>query len=235
MDFGLSYRRVAALALFAAAMLAAERINFSPIVGQAGQSFTATQFFAPTIAAFLGFGLGLAALAVSQVANFVILGKAASAVSVLRLATPLFAAHYFATAQNETRNPANILVPIAAIAVFLSVPAGFSAWYYSLYWLIPVCVSVFGLGKNLFARSLGATFTAHAVGSAIWSLSVPMTAAQWTSLVFVTAVERISFAAGISLAYVAASAATAYASKRIDISPVRFEKRYAAIVARPLW
>jgi len=52
-------------------------------------------------------------------------------------------------------------------------------------------------------RSLGATFTAHAIGGALWIWTVPMTKAMYVTLLPITFYERLFFAAGIALSYVA--------------------------------
>src|SRR3990172_1095426 len=60
---------------------------------------------------------------------------------------------------------------IGIISVFIIMfinlhPIGRTVWFYSIYWLIPLIVWPFR-NNFLLARSLGATFTIHAVGGAI--------------------------------------------------------------------
>ncbi len=220
-------RTVAAVLAFSVALLVADRINFSQVLGQQNQYFTLSQFFAPSVASFLGIYLGMFTLGASLLVGFFIAGKAVTATGLLLLSTPLFASYYFANVGKKRFDPMILAVPVVAMAIFISIPAGAGAWYYSLFWLIPIGISIFGLGKNLLARSLGATFTAHAVGSAIWSLAVPMTSAQWTMLLPVTATERLLFASGIAISYVAATSIAKYASKQYDLTPLKLEKQYA--------
>jgi hypothetical protein len=54
----------------------------------------------------------------------------------------------------------------------------------------------------LLARTLGATFTAHAVGGALWITFMHLPKAAWIGLIPVVAIERISFALGMALFYI---------------------------------
>jgi len=232
LSMGLSKRKLMFLGAFAVFAAIAEQINFAPIIGSDASYFTLFQFFGPIVASFLGLGLGLVALAASQAVNMVVLGKAISLVSVLRLSTMLFAAYYFARIDFKKLDAVGIGVPLACMALFVMTPAGAGAWYYSLYWLIPVAVRVFGWSKNLLARSLGATFTAHAIGSVIFAYSLPYTSAQWTALVPITAYERLMFAAGIAVSYVAFTTLIDRASERADFSELKVERAYS--LAKPV-
>jgi len=232
LSMGLSKRKLMFLGAFAVFAAIAEQVNFAPIIGSDASYFTLFQFFGPIVASFLGLGLGLVALAASQVVNMVVLGKAITLVSVLRLSTMLFAAYYFARIDFKKLDAVGIGVPLACMALFVATPAGAGAWYYSLYWLIPVAVRVFGWSKNLLARSLGATFTAHAIGSVLFAYSLPYTAAQWTALVPITAFERLMFAAGIAASYVAFTTLLDWASERADFSELKVERAYS--LAKPV-
>ncbi|MFA6907667.1 MAG: hypothetical protein WC263_02465, partial [Candidatus Micrarchaeia archaeon] len=72
---------------------------------------------------------------------------------------------------------------------------------YSLYWLIPAIA--LALPEHLLLRSLGSTFTAHAIGGVIWIYSFPTTPAFWMMLIPIVAFERLLFALGISGSYIA--------------------------------
>lgn len=225
-----SGRKALFLVLFMAGAAIAEQLNFSTIIGAPNAAFTAFQFFGPIVASFLGLGLGLAALLLSQAFNFVVLGKAVTAINILRLSTMMFAAYYFARVDfGAKKDYVTVGVPLACMALFLLTPAGGQAWYYSLYWLIPVAVAVFGWSKNLVARSLGATFTAHAVGSVIFAYSYSYTADMWTGLIPVVAYERLMFTAGIVVSYVAMTTVLDYASRYADLSALNIEKAHSLL------
>ena len=55
--------------------------------------------------------------------------------------------------------------------------------------------------RSFYAQALGATFTAHAVGSVIWLYTMPMAQEAWLALIPQVAIERLTFAAGIVVAY----------------------------------
>jgi len=57
-------------------------------------------------------------------------------------------------------------------------PVGAQAWFYSMYWLLPVLLFLLP-ARTQFTEALGATFVQHAVGSVIWLYVVPTTAVIW--------------------------------------------------------
>ncbi len=93
-----------------------------------------------------------------------------------------------------------IVLPLFAFAAFLLHPVGWQAGLYTLYWLVPLCISFFSL-KHPFFKALASTFVAHAVGSVIWLYTVPMAAEQWLSLIPAVACERLLFATGATLLF----------------------------------
>lgn len=91
-------------------------------------------------------------------------------------------------------------IPFACISLFLIHPIGSEAALYSAYWIIPIMIALFK-SRSLYAQALGATFTAHAVGSVIWLYTMPMAQEAWLALIPQVALERCTFAAGIVVAY----------------------------------
>lgn len=166
-------------------------------------SFTLFDLFAPTSGAFFGGPIGIASVFLMSMVNLLI--KVSQGVvplagpqftgAVVRLFPTLFAVYYFAK-----KDRSNIIIPILAMIIFWANPVGRQVWYYALYWLIPVFA--YFRRDNLFIRSLGATFSAHAVGGAAWIWAFHLPAKIWISLIPVVAAERLLFAAGISLSYV---------------------------------
>ncbi|MFH1106274.1 MAG: hypothetical protein V1787_00085 [Candidatus Micrarchaeota archaeon] len=188
--------------LFAVVVLAADQIKVFDVLGAQGQYFTLFQFFGPIAGGILGPVLGVAAVLLSQSASFVVLGKDATLLNLFRLMPMLFAAYYFASYKNKA-STATWLVPVAAIALFAVHPVGQQAWFFTAFWLIPL--AAIALPENLLLRSLGSSFTAHAVGSVVWLYALPSTAAFWTALIPVVVMERLLFAGGISASFVAAN------------------------------
>lgn len=220
--------KIVFLILFTLLALVGMNFNFSKLIGADSQFFTFFQFFGPISGGFLGAGFGAGAVLLAQLINFFVNGKEATMINLLRLLPMLFAAYYFAKNKERLlKDKLSILIPFIAIGVFVTNPAGAQVWYFSLYWLIPIVVKF--LPDNLFLRSLGATFTAHAIGSIVWVLFVPMTTTQWSALIPVVAYERALFAIGISVSYILFTNILAALDRAtsIDLSKhVDIEKRY---------
>lgn len=197
----ISKKRIIFLALFIALVFAANRINFSSVVGADKQYFTLFQFFGPVAGSFLGPLFGAVSVLFAQGIDFLISGKAFSLINIVRLTPMLFAACYFGAKKKNW----SIAVPLIAMSAFIIHPVGRQAWVYSLFWTIPVIIALMPAKylNSLWLKSLGATFTAHAVGTAAWIWSIPMTADQWITLIPITAVERLLFAGGIAVSYIA--------------------------------
>jgi hypothetical protein len=220
-----SIRGLVFLAVFTVLALLSMQINFSALVGANNQFFTVFQFFGPIAGGFLGLW-GIAVVLVAQLANFMIAGKEANLINIVRLLPMLFAVCYFSrNGISGLKDRLGIAVPLLAILAFWLHPVGQQAWYYALFWTIPIIVKF--LPDRLFLRSLGATFTAHAVGGMFWVWTVPMTADQWTALLPVTAYERVLFALGITVSYVLFTNLLNAVDKVLNINNyITLEKRY---------
>ena len=214
------------LILFSALAFAGQRINFSALVGTDNQFFTLFQFFGPIAGSFLGPVVGVAAVLIAEAANFFAVGSEWTALNLVRLLPMLFAAYYFGV--NKDKIKVGIVVPLAAIALFVLHPIGRQAWFFSLYWTIPIIVKILPqkYSQNAFLRSLGATFTAHSVGGAAWVWTVPMTANQWAGLIPVVAYERILFALGITGAYILFNTLLDKLDSRLTSDAVHIDKKY---------
>lgn len=194
-----SAKGLAFLLLFSVLVLIADQINFSQALGVENKYFTFFQFIGPISAGFLGAGAGVLSVLLAEAVSFVLLGKTVDVINILRLAPMLFAAFYFA--KYSKGKLAQAVVPIACMALFIINPTGAQSWQYSLFWLIPAIVLL--LPENLFLRSLGSTFTAHAIGGIVWLYFVPTTPAFWLALIPIVIMERTLFALGISASYFA--------------------------------
>ncbi|HBW74389.1 MAG: hypothetical protein UX10_C0015G0002 [Candidatus Magasanikbacteria bacterium GW2011_GWA2_45_39] len=159
-------------------------------------AFTLFDLFGPLAAAFIGTWPGIVAVAAVEVFNFFAHGaRVLDAGTVIRFFPMLFAVWYFGR-----KNPLVLLAPLLAIISFVVHPIGRTVWYFSLYWTIPIACH-FLRDHFLFARALGATFTAHAVGGALWIYVFKMPAIVWVGLIPVVARERLVFALGITCSY----------------------------------
>jgi len=222
-DNVLSAKGLAFLMLFTVAVLLASNINFSQVLGAPNQQFTFFQFIGPIAGGFLGAGAGVLSVLLAEVVSFAWLGTPLELISVLRLLPMLFAALYFSRYAKGRITQA--IVPLACMALFISNPIGGQAWYYSLYWLIPAIALT--LPENLFLRSLGSTFTAHAIGGVIWLYFVPTTPAFWIALIPIVAFERLMFAAGISVSYYAVNTLFARMESVAKSGIISIDMRYA--------
>ena len=189
-------KKLLALVLFFILGLIALQIPFTRLLG-ANVRFTLYDFIAPTMGAFLSTLPGILTVLLIQLINFILHPTAINGVgSIIRLFPILFAVFYF----NKKRS-VNMIIPIVAIVIFNLHPIGRSAWQYSLLWLIPVFTHFFR--KNLYLRSLGATFTAHSVGGVIWIWAFGLNREMWLALIPQSLMERALMAGGISLSYFA--------------------------------
>ncbi|MEM3610138.1 MAG: hypothetical protein QXJ06_03230 [Candidatus Aenigmatarchaeota archaeon] len=202
---------------------------FGDSTSNAPKTFTLFQFIGPTAGAFLSTSYGLVVVFIAQLTDFIIKGKEFSIASILFLFPALGAVYFFsAYAKKKAMNDIlTYLIPIAAISLFAIHPVGRDALLYTSFWLIPIIVKF--LPKNLFLRSLGATFTTHAIGSTIWLYLFETSSAFWLALIPIVIVERITFALGISVTFIVFNTILNLVStKIIDISKhINIEKEYA--------
>ena len=182
-------RKVLFSVIFTILGLLAFQVSVSKIVGS-GQSFTLFELLGPIGGMFLGPVLGAISVFFVRAFNIVISRQPLDLLTIIRFLPMMLAAVYFGLKQKKTA----IIFPIC-IALFLLNPIGRQAWIYSAIWLIPFAAS-FGK-KRLILNSLGATFTAHAVGSVIFLYTFGLTPAIWMSLIPVVFIERGVFTLGI--------------------------------------
>ncbi|MDO8676037.1 MAG: hypothetical protein Q7K16_00015 [Candidatus Azambacteria bacterium] len=159
--------------------------------------FTIYDAFAPAAGSFIGSIPGVIAVFFMQFFNFLVHGaQFEDAGTIIRFFPTLFAVLYF-----SKKGKINLIIPVLAIAAFIAHPIGRTVWYFSLFWLIPM-VAHFFRDRFLLARALGATFTAHAVGGALWIWAFALPAPVWNSLIPVVIAERLLFALGISGSFI---------------------------------
>ena len=165
--------------------------------------FTLFDLFAPISGSFLGVGVGIISVIVMQIFNLVIHGFGSvdqgaflKLVATLRFLPTMFGVWYFAKREGKL-----LILPALSIIAFNLHPVGRTVWFYSLFWVIPFLVWPFR-DRFLIAKSLGSTFTAHAVGGAIWIWAFNLPANIWISLIPVTILERSIFTLGISASYI---------------------------------
>ncbi|MCX8158064.1 MAG: hypothetical protein N3D73_00145 [Candidatus Diapherotrites archaeon] len=194
--FKINPKKILFIPIFALIFLIASRINFSPLLGVQNQYFTLNQLLGPIAGAFLGPLVGAISVLLAQIVDFFIAQKTFDWVNIFRLTPMLFAAYYFGKKDSKFI----ALVPIFCMLLFIVHPIGNQVWYYSLYWLIPIVAATI-FSENRIAKSFGATFTAHAIGSTIFLYTIPSTPILWQTLIPIVAFERTVFALGIWFSY----------------------------------
>jgi hypothetical protein len=182
-------RKILFSTIFIILGLIAFQITFNKIVGSS-QSFTLFELLGPIGGMFLGPILGAVSALVVYSLNIFIFHKSLDFLTMALVLPPMLAAVYFGLKNKATA----IIFPIC-IVLFILNPIGRQAWMYSLIWLIPFVATFFN--KRLILKSLGATFTAHAVGSVIFLYTFGLTPAIWIALIPVVFVERGVFTLGI--------------------------------------
>lgn len=187
------------LALFSLIGFISLQIPFNKLAGS-NVSFTLFDFFAPIAGAFLGPIYGIASVFGVEVANMIIKQTPPTTGSIIRLIPILFATLYFALISKKGSGKWLSGVPILAIIVFLAHPNGRQVPYYTLFWLIPLLAYKFR--NNLFIKSLGSTFSAHAVGGMLWIWAFNLPATVWQGLIPVVIAERLLFAVGITASFI---------------------------------
>lgn len=183
------------------------QIPFTKLLG-ANVKFTMFDFYAPIVGIFLGSPIGLAAVVVTQLVNWAFHGFALDAGTIIRFFPILAATLYF-----SKKSLWQVILPVVCMIAFLAHPEGRAAWMFSLYWLIPIAM-YFAHEKAVLAKALGATFTAHAVGGALWIWTFNMKAAIWMSLIPIVWKERGLMALGITLTYYTFKAILNWSTKR---------------------
>lgn len=117
--------------------------------------------------------------------------------SALTLHLPTAAASlYLATNSKIVRT----LIPLSCIIAFVIHPVGGSSIHYALYWVMPLAFGIITI-HSIFLRALGATLTAHAVGSTIWLYTHTTTPHFWHALAGIVWMERLMFAFCLTALY----------------------------------
>lgn len=179
--------------IFSVLSLLAFQVPISHIIGSSKQ-FTLFEFFAPIGGMFLGPIFGGISAFVVRFLNVIIQKQQLNWFVVFQFLPAVLGAVYFGL---KTKKSA-IIFPVC-IVLFLLNPIGRQAWLYSAIWLIPFVATFYK--KNLFLNSLGATFTAHAVGSTIYLYAFGLTPGIWLGLIPVVFLERGFFTVGIFVSY----------------------------------
>jgi len=190
------YKKIIYLALFIGVGFVLLQIPFTNIIGS-GQNFSFFDFFAPSIGMLLASIWGAISVVIIKTVNVLVSDQSFDTATIIRLFPLALAALYFGAKRFK---PLVAAVPLICMIMFILHPEGRQAWFYSLYWLIPMA-AIFAK-KSLVFNSLGATFTAHALGSVAFLYAFNLPAEVWIALIPIVFLERALFTGGIALSYV---------------------------------
>ena len=140
-------KKILFLAAFVALGFGAMQVPFSQLLGAQNLKFSLFDFYGPIAGAFFSSAIGLITVFVMQLINWAWHGFATDAGTIIRFFPMLFALLYFAKKSRWM-----LLVPAIAMIAFWAQPEGRQAWYYALYWLIPIAAYFFHQNQSCFAR-----------------------------------------------------------------------------------
>ena len=214
-------KRIAFVIIFAALGFLAMQVPFTELVGSKVK-FTLFDFIGPIAGGVVGSVWGVVTVFLMQLGNWAFHGFTLDAGTLVRFFPMLFGVLYFAKSRKFI-----LAVPVIAMLAFWAHPEGRAAWPFALLWLIPMVVYVFH-ERFLIARALGATFTAHAVGGALWIWVFNLKAAVWMGLIPTVLIERGLFALGVALSFVLINAVLGWTVKHgwLKLSFLHLEKKY---------
>ena len=207
-----SKRIILAVLIFTVIGLIAIQIPFNKIIGSE-QFFSMFEFMGPSAGMLIGAWPGAISAIFVKAINTVATGGEWDLTTIIRLFPMALAALYFGAKPKNKKLVA--LIPVACMIAFWLHPEGRQAWYYALYWLIPVLASL--KSERLILNSLGSTFTAHALGSVAFLYAFNLPAAVWLGLIPIVFVERLMFTAGIAASYLVFNNVLNWLDKRLNV------------------
>lgn len=194
--------------MFASLFIVLTKVKLTPIIGTQ-LSFSASVMFGPIISKFVGITFGTASILISHFFGVIVgIYKIKSIVSYFIFLPIICAGIYFARIFKSEKKL--VWLPIICISLFILHPIGNSVWFYSLFWTIPIIITIEKeriekIVKNYAAKvylySLGTAFVDHAVGSTLFLYFMNIPKEAWLMAIPLTIIERLIIAFGITLSY----------------------------------
>lgn len=157
---------------------------------------------APLLGAFFNLGSLGAVMSLYTIAISILKGGFIPFSKTLALPTLLSSLCFSSSLKKRNEVLLFVALPLTLFILFVLHPQGQAAWYYGLYWVVPIAVyaakQIYSY-TSLFTTALASTFIAHAVGSVIYLYSFNIPAQQWSALIPVVAVERLLIASSMTL------------------------------------
>ena len=215
-------KKILFIVIFIAIGLAISQIPISSIVGSK-QSFTPFEFLGPTSGMFLGAWPAAISVFFVKLFNVLIKHQAFNITTLIRFFPMMLAALYFGISKSKK---IILAIPLLCMVLFILHPEGRQAWYFSLYWLIPIVC--FFKKDRLVLNALGSTFTAHAIGSTAFLYAFNLKAPVWIGLIPVVFMERMLFCAGIWVFYLVINSSLDWlvAKRKVSLLKILVNPRY---------
>jgi len=215
-------KKILFIVIFVAIGLAISQIPISSIVGSK-QSFTPFEFLGPTSGMFLGAWPAAISVFFIKLFNVLIKHQAFDITTLIRFFPMMLATVYFGIPKSKK---IILAIPLLCMVLFILHPEGRQAWYFSLYWLIPI--ACFFKKDRLVLNALGSTFTAHAIGSTAFLYAFNLPAAVWIGLIPVVFMERMLFCAGIWVFYLVINSVLDWlvAKRKVSVLKTLVNPRY---------
>lgn len=213
-------RKILFVVLFTVIGLILLQFPFTKIMGSK-QAFSGFDFFGPISGGFLGSWPAVISVVVVKFFNNIIHGNQWDITAVIRLFPMAFAALYFGAKKSKKLIA---VAPALCMILFWLHPEGQKAWFFALYWLIPIFCAF--KRDRLILNSLGSTFTAQAIGSVAFLYAFNLPAAVWIALIPIVAVERGLFTIGIWASYIIVNTVLNKLAKRVDLSELKLSEKY---------
>ncbi len=159
-------------------------IKLSFVIGSQRMFFSGINVMAPIAGFFGGFMGSILCL------FFSFLFSSKSALLLAHTGLPNFLAGLYWRCESRV---VKLVLPLACMGLFWQQTWGSLAAGYAVLWFIPVFTTLLNL-NSLFAKSLSATFIAHAVGSVLWLYFGNITNTVWFALIPVALLERVCLA-----------------------------------------
>ena len=211
-------KKILFIIIFAILGFIALKIPFTNIVGSK-QAFTLFDFMGPIGGMILGAWPAALSVLLVKISEFLFTGKELDWLTIIRFFPMAVAALYFGTKSKKIS-----IIPIVCIILFWAHPEGRQAWYFALFWLIPIA-TLFKKDR-LILNSLGSTFTAHAIGSVAFLYALNLPAVVWIGLIPVVFLERGLFAIGIWVFYLVVNSVLNRLAVYINIKNLKINKDY---------
>jgi hypothetical protein len=177
-------------------------IKFSYIVGSQRLFFSGINIAGPLIGRYSGLGsffLQLLKKSLRSNSSFLTLaynfGQSFFNPLLYHIPTIVASGYWF-----SSNRLIRIGIPSLCMILFIAHPVGREAFFYSLFWLIPLAIHCLPSQRAL-TEALGTTFTAHAVGSVLHLYIYQMPALYWWGLMPIVVIERSVFALGMTVVF----------------------------------